>query len=169
MNDAIAVFTDVPAEQIIAAQGSGDWILNPERANQFTYLVCCRKSRWNNKGEGIPNSTAFLVGRIKGLVQGAQNERRQWRYFIEISEFVHIRKEGAWREWRNPVRYTSLSDLRISLSGLKFQAVDKAPQPKTAPRSAPPVNPPLTIAQAKKALAETLGVRPEDIEITIRA
>ena len=68
------------------------------------------------------------------------------------------------------MRYTSLNELGISLDGIEFQ-----PMPETVIASTPQAMHPggssapmLTIAEAKKALATTFGVKPENVEITIR-
>ncbi len=68
------------------------------------------------------------------------------------------------------MRYTSLSELRIDPAKAKFKSVPQGPaSPARAGRFAAdaPVGM-LTIAEAKKALAATFGVKPEAVEITIR-
>lgn len=172
MSDSIVVFTEVARDTILVTGGSGDWVLNPQRASQAKYLVCCRKSRWDNMDDPTPNGAAFLVGRIKRLRPGIKREagakkRDQQRYFIEISEYAAISKEGVWEEWRNPVRYDSLDKLGISARSLKFSPL---PTSRKSSRSADLSHPPraLTIAEAKKALAASFGVSPDDVEIHIR-
>lgn len=169
MADSIVVFTEVTSQDIIANRGSGEWILNPDRGSQCKYLVCCRKTRWNNMEDGAPNGAAFLIGVIKKLVPGAKNRRGQQRYFIEISQYARISKENTWKDWRNPVRYEALKNLGIDARSLKLEPVSvtsgKAAPGKQGPSAAPRR---LTIAEAKDALAATFGVRPEDVEIHIR-
>ena len=71
-----------------------------------------------------------------------------------------------WNGQRNPVAYGSLTDLGIDPNELHFELMPEAP-PATAPSPlAAPA--PLTIAQAKEALAATYGVQPQSVEITIR-
>ncbi len=170
MANSIVVFTEATSQDIIANRGSGEWILNPDRASQCKYLVVCRKTRWNNREDAAPNGAAFLVGVIKRLVPGAENQRGQRRYFIEISEFARISKDGVWKDWRNPVRYEALKNLGIDARALKLEPVpgtsDKAAVGKQPPAAAATQG--LTIAEAKKALAATFGVRPDDVEIHIR-
>ena len=169
MADSIVVFTEATSQDIIANRGSGEWVLNPDRASQCKYLVVCRKTRWNNMEDNAPNRAAFLVGVIKRLVPGAKNPRGQQRYFIEINEFARISKDAVWKDWRNPVRYEALKNLGIDARSLKLEPVlgasDKAARSKQVPGAAPRR---LTIAEAKEALAATFGVRPEDVEINIR-
>jgi len=93
---------------------------------------------------------------------------------IVISEFARIDIPALWANWRNPVKYLSFSELGINLRSLKFKAVPasevtEAPTQKSSP--AAPTSAPaqmLTIAEAKKALALTFGVKPDAIEITVR-
>jgi hypothetical protein len=61
-----------------------------------------------------------------------------------------------------------LEELGINLDGVEFQPMPTDTEPTaTEPRQgATPTM--LTIAEAKKALAETFGVKPEAVEITIR-
>lgn len=164
---ALVVFTEVTAEEIIGQGGSGDWVLNPEKASNQKYIVCCRKSRWHNKADGVPNGAAFLVGVIENLIpRDALNKRGKHRYFVKISKFATVQVENVWDSWRNPVIYKSLEELGIDPGSLKFKpaaAASEAVSSATAPAPAR-----LTIAEAKKALAVTFGVDPDDIEVTVR-
>lgn len=161
---AIAVFTVDTVEEILGQRGSGGWVVNPAKAGRCKYLVCCRKENWKNRKTGAVNRAAFLVGLVVGLQKRAEseNERGQSRFLIEISDFALLNKPGVWDvRSRNPVAYLTLDELGIDLRGLKFKPL-------------PPVSPPqahggkMSIAEAKKALAASFGVTPEDIEIIIR-
>lgn len=158
---AVVVFTSETKQAILDQAGSRGWVLSPKSAKPCVYLVCCRNQDWANKAEGIPPRTAFLVGRITSLtaLEDSANKRGQERFKIGISEFAEIMLADVWRkELRNPVAYASLKELGIQHRKLKFQPV---PDPPLAGGG-------LTIADAKKALATTFGVQPEDIEITIK-
>jgi hypothetical protein len=63
------------------------------------------------------------------------------------------------------VSYKTLKELGIDLRGLKFKPM---PTPAPSARWGQTSNAPITIADAKRALAATFGVSPDDIEITIR-
>lgn len=163
---AVVVFTSETREEILARAGSRGWVLNPKNVERCPYLVCCRRQDWDNKAEGIPARSAFLVGRISTLapLEASENSRGQARFHIGISEFADVAVEDAWRkELRNPVAYVGLKQLGIPLKRLKFQ-----PVPDAGPTGSDEVRGGLTIAAAKKALAATFGVRPEDVEITIK-
>lgn len=163
-NDAaVVVFTSETKQTILDQAGSRGWVLSPKSVKPCAYLVCCRRHDWNNKAEGIPSRTAFLVGRIASLTPlgDSANMRGQERFRIGISEFAEVMVADVWRkELRNPVAYASLKELGIQHRKLKFQPIPDPPPPDAREG--------LTIADAKKALAATFGVRPEDIEITIK-
>ena len=165
---AIAVFTGKPTEDILNDGGSGAWVLNPANAKRRKYLVCCRKGSTLHQGEA--SGAVFLVGRIADLVPvGTATGRDPPRYFISISHYALTDLPDVWRNWRNPVRYTSLTDLGVELDTLEFVLVAgtgkidwKSTLPPKAVRR-------LTIAEAKEGLAAMFGVDPEQVEITIKA
>lgn len=164
--DIIVVFTDFSREEILAQGGSGDWVLNPQRASVCDYLVCCRKPHLRTRLENIPEHAAFLVGRIKDVRKrdAQKNNRGQSRYFIELDEYAEILKPNVWsRDKRNPVLYSTLKGLDIDCAGLRFKPMPDFPKKgaEKAPRK-------LTINEAKRALAASYGVKPNQIEIIIK-
>ena len=173
LSDSIVVFTGATIPDILAEKGSGNWVLNARRAAGCKYLVCCRRQNWNNMENQEPNGAAFLIGIIKKLVPklmpGTENRPEQQRYFIEISRYAQVRKEGVWKEWRNPVRYNRLEELGVDVKSLKFESVeDGTAKARETGKSAGSMPRALTIAEAKAGLAVTLGINPDDIEIHIR-
>ncbi|MEY9107462.1 hypothetical protein ABH999_003658 [Bradyrhizobium yuanmingense] len=165
-DSAVVVFTSETRQEILARAGSRGWVLNPKNVERCPYLVCCRRQDWDNKAEGIPARTAFLVGRISSLtpLEASENARGQARFHIGISEFADIAVAEVWRkELRNPVAYVGLKQLGIQLKRLTFQSL-----PAARPAGSVMGGGGLTIAEAKQALAATFGVRPEDVEITIK-
>jgi hypothetical protein len=164
---AIVVLTSETVEHILRHGGTGDWVLSAKKASTCKYVVCCRKVAWNNKKEGIEHRAAFLIGLIAGLRKkpDSENDRNQPRYLIELSEYDTFVHAEAWKEGRNPVSYKTLKALGIDLRGLKFKPM---PVPTASAKVAGSSDAPMTIAAAKKALAASLGVSPDDIEITIR-
>jgi len=175
--NAIVVFTARSPDRIIQEGGSQAWVLNPARAKNCDFLVCTQNR--HNPDHEFSDATeehgaAFLIAKISGII--ASPEGRDDRWLIEISEFARINKPDVWNHWRNPVRYTSLSELGIDLAGVKFEPMPNAKERPIKREPAPPreavaaAGPPatLTIAEAKKALAATFGVKPDAVEITIR-
>ena len=170
--NAIVVFTARSPERIVREGGSQSWVLNAARAKQCNWLVCtqnCHNPDHEFSDATEPHGTAFLLGKVSGVRQSEEDESDD-RWLITISEFARISVPNVWDHGRNPVRYASLEELGISLDGLEFQ-----PVPQTGSASSPAAMklaesgvPLLTIAEAKKALAATYGVKPEAIEIIIR-
>ncbi|MCP1970816.1 hypothetical protein [Bradyrhizobium elkanii] len=159
---AIVVFTSESKQEILRKSGTGDWVFNPNSVDRCRYVVCCRKADWKNRADGIAHRAAFLVGRIAGLTRfdESRNARGQARFLIGISDYAEVNRLEAWREnVRNPVAYGALKALGLEPRKLAFKPM---PSPSTA------VERPLTIAEAKRALAATFGVTPEDVEIIIR-
>jgi hypothetical protein len=164
---AVLVFTSETVETILSHGGTGDWVLSPKKAGTCKYAVCCRKPAWNNKKEGIAHGAAFLIGLIAGLHKqpDSENDRGQPRFLIELAEYATFERADVWKEGRNPVSYKTLKELSIDLRGLKFKPM---PIPAPSAKSGSSGAAPMTIADAKKALAATFGVSPDDVEITIR-
>jgi hypothetical protein len=178
--DTIEVFTDESFEHIIAQGGSGEWLLDPVRAKECTWLVCTqnrKRSYHESAAPTAPHKAGFLLGKISGLgsVTGKSTGNR---WMIKISEYAALddRYPNLWDGGRNPRRYTSLTALGIRRDGLEFQPIQRpsvpplGDEPPGRPEPGPSASSPamLTIPAAKKALAATFGVKPEDIEITIR-
>ncbi|WP_137896754.1 hypothetical protein [Ramlibacter sp. 2FC] len=170
--DTIVVFTARSAERIVREGGSQSWVLNAARAKNCTWLVCTQ-NRHNADHEFSdatePHGTAFLLGKISGI-RKSREEGDEDRWQIAISEFARINVPDAWDHGRNPVRYTLLKDLRIDPAKARWQpmpTVESAPAPAPGTSAVAPARI-LTIAEAKKALAATFGVKPDAIEITIR-
>jgi hypothetical protein len=170
--NAIVVFTARSPKRIIREKGSQAWVLNPARAKLCTWLVCTQ-NRHNPDHEFSdatePHGSAFLLCRVSGVCKSEEDSTGR-RWLIVISEFAQIEYPDAWDHRRNPVRYTSLEQLGISLDGVKFQPVPSSNEAAALPEPRPAGSHPgmLTISEAKKALALTFGVKPEAVEITIR-
>jgi hypothetical protein len=165
--DAIVVLTSETVQYILNHEGTGNWVLSPKKAGICKYVICCRKVAWNNKKEGIAHRAAFLIGLIAGLRKqpDSENDRNQPRFLIELSEYATFERAEVWKEGRNPVSYKTLKALGVDLRGLKFKPM---PVPAASAKSGGTGSAPMTIADAKKALAASFGVSPEDVEITIR-
>jgi hypothetical protein len=169
--DTIVVFTARSPERIKREGGSQAWVLNPVHARNAKWLVATQNL--HNKDHEFsdatePHGSAFLIGRISGLKRSADEPGDRW--LIEIDEYARINIPNAWK-WRNPVKYTTVADLGIDPKRLTFQKVHKrTEEPATLQTESAMQWPPatLTIAEAKKALAATFGVKPEAVEISIR-
>jgi hypothetical protein len=170
-NDTIVVFTARSPDRIVKEGGSQAWVLNPSKAKLAKWLVCTQNRHHPDhefSDATEPHGAAFLVGKIFGITKSLEENNKD-RWLVEISEFARISKPDAWKG-RNPVHYTSLSELGIKVDDLKFEPIPSAKQMPTMLESKAAPWPPatLTIAEAKKALAATFGVKPEAVEISIR-
>lgn len=164
---AIVVFTKKSVDHILSVGGSDWWVLNDERAEKYPYIVCCRSGLDLTDGDP-PQGSAFLVGRISGVISGKDGKRKR----IQISEYATVAIPGAWKGWRNPVRYSDLAELGINPKGLKFLPVPEVVgggfEADDAPEEEGAHNGGLTIQQAKRGLAKTFAVAEDAIEIVIR-
>jgi hypothetical protein len=168
--DTIIVFTARSPERIIREGGSKAWVLNPARAKLCKWLVCTQNR--HNQDHEFSDATeshgcGFLLGKVSGVQRSGENSER---WLITISEFARINCPDLWDHWRNPVRYGSLEELGINLDEVTFEPMSTSRAVPTQPES--PIeghsSAPLTIAEAKRALAVTFGVSPDSIEIAIR-
>lgn len=166
MHSAVAVFSGKSKEHILRDGGTQSWRLVPANAAKNEFVVCCRSGvDWVEGAE--ERGTAFIVGRLDRILKSTEDPDR---YLIKFSEYADANVAHAWQGWRNPVRYTTLDELRINLSTLSFKPMP-APEAAGTRTNGPSVVAPvkgLTIAQAKVALSNHYGVAPEAVEITIR-
>ena len=174
MTSAIAIFCGKSKEHILQDGGTQSWRLLPRNAAQHEYVVCCRSGvDWVEGPE--KRGSAFLIGRISGVVPATDNDTHD-RYLVKMSAYAELDLPDVWQGWRNPVKYTTLEELGVHLDGLDFK-----PMPPTEPVSKGAVESlagssgqgaqkhgSLTIAQAKKALAVTYEVPVDAITITIQ-
>jgi hypothetical protein len=118
---AIVVLTAKPLEEIVRERASRDWRLDPERARQAEYLVCTQNQ--HNQGfraPTAPHGSAFLIGRIAGVVPSWE---RPERWAITISEYLALNPPiaGIWGKSGNlryPIWYSTLEELGIDLDRL---------------------------------------------------
>ena len=161
--DTIVVFTARSPDRIIREGGSQAWVLNPVRAKQAKWLVCTQNRHHPDhefSDATEPHGTAFLVGKISGIVPSPENPDR---WMIEISEFARISMPSIW-QGRNPVKYARLLEIVFTdIRNLKFEPMAQREAAKLVEYRAEPASSPhvLTIAEAKKALALTFGVKPD--------
>ena len=166
---AIAVFTANSRDEILEIGGSASWVLSENKARRHQYLVCIRNARNVAFPDHEPHGTAFLVGRISGFRAHGFDKKGMARWVIELREYAVVDLPEAWRDWRNPVKYTTLEELGIDPKKLKFKPMptptrDLPPSLPTAPAKSGA----LTIAEALAGLALQFGVPPEAIEILIK-
>jgi hypothetical protein len=160
------VFTAKSIERILKEGGTSSWRLDRNHARQCEFAVCTRNAHadWVEGPEA--HHAAFLVGKVSDVVPASE----AGRYLIQFSEYALVTVPDAWKGDRNPIKYADIKDLGIDPAKLKWRPM---PEPSEIPELTPHAKPsatgsPLTMAEAKKGLALTFGVKPEAIEITIR-
>ncbi|TJW89844.1 MAG: hypothetical protein E5V92_02755 [Mesorhizobium sp.] len=164
---AIAIFTGKSTAMVLEDGGSRSWVLDQKKARGCEYAVLYfnEQSKYPTKGF-TGHREAFLVGRISNVVPS------RWvggRYLIQFDAYAELSGDGVWPGWRNPVRYTTLEDLGIDETQLKFMPMPEVKHGPEAPTDVEADQSPLTIQAAKVRLASHCGVKPEQIEIVIRA
>jgi hypothetical protein len=168
IDEAVAVLTYKSVETCLDVGGTQSWALDRAHAMQCRYAVLCRNGRHPDVEDTKPHRVAFMVGKIGDVVPSTDHNGR---WLITFSEYAEIDVPNVWKGGRNPVSYTTLEALGISLDGVKFKPMPERDKERPQPsREASATSPPsmLTIAEAKKALAATFGVKPDAVEITIR-
>jgi hypothetical protein len=167
--DTVVVFTRQGVETILRDGGTGRWKLRPNRVLQHRRFAVCTRNAKHPKVEGPEaHRSAFLVGKIKDVVQSSAKPGRYW---IKFSEYALVNVPDVWKKiHRNPVKYTMIEELGIDPSTLEWKPMPAAKEPPEPEPKSDVVHPAggLTITEAKKALARTFGVAPEAIEITVR-
>lgn len=177
-DECVAVFTARSYHRILREGGCQAWALDANRARKCGYLVCVQNQHnpdrdFSDASEA--HGAVFMVGKISDVIP-APEDPGGGRWQICVSEYSTHTVMNAWKGWRNPVRYTTLEEMGISLDGLVFHSVADA-QHDLGSSEAPAVAVrkqddgsviPLSIANAKAALAAYYGVGPEAIEIVIR-
>ena len=166
MNEAVVVFTGKSIDTLLHEGGTSSWRLDRNHARQCAFAVCTRNSKiaWVEGQE--QHGSAFLVGKVCGVVPTPEDERS--RYLIQFSEYALVDLPETWKGDRNPVKYGTLEQLGIDPSKLDWKPMppSKAKPRRDATQEGDVRS--LSMDLAKKGLALTFGVRPEAIEITIR-
>lgn len=161
----VCVLTARGIERILADGGSQSWVLDAKRARRCQYVVCVQNRGFvDDWGQvSAPHHTAFVVGKLKDVVRSKEKDCEN-RWCLVFSEYAEIDVPDAWPSNRNPVLYTDLEQFGIKLDELEFHPM---PEQEPVPEVKRQVGP-LTMAEAKAGLAQTFGVQPSDIEITVR-
>lgn len=172
--DTLMVFTGKGLNTMIKEGGCGYWVVDHDRARRRGYLVAVRNHHAPWSEYDVPHGVAWLVATIRDVVPAPE----AGRWLIRLGQYAVIDRPRPW-SGRNPVAYSRLEDLGVDPGSLEWkdfpaqpgeQASSAPPQPNAAPQSAGGVAArPLTFDQAKQGLAAAMGIRPEQIEITIRA
>lgn len=178
MNDsAVVVFTARGLDRLLSDGGSSSWVLNESRASRCKYVVCVQNrdpadSRNNDWGTVIaPHKSAFFVGKISDVVLSPEwDGKHPKRWLIRVNEYANTEYQHMWNGARNPVAYSSLSELGIDEDKLIFNKMPSVEikSPKFVPDADPYIDG-ISIQQAKILLSKKYEVSTDSIEIVIRA
>jgi hypothetical protein len=161
LHDTVMVYTGNSIRSMVAQGGCGHWKADAKRVRRMKYLAaCCMDEPGSEPGAG--HGDLFMVATIDS-VEASKDER----WLITLKQFARItNRPASWPEgYQNPVTYTSLHVLDIDPEELRWI---EWPKPQDLEPDGIDVRP-LTFEQAKVGLAMAMGVRPEQVEITIRA
>jgi hypothetical protein len=119
----MAIFTAKSVDSIPKTHGTQSWVLDRLHAKRCRYAVLCRNAHtdWGDGKER--HGTAFRVDRIEDVVRSTDTPGR---WLVTCDEYALIDQPGAWKGWRNPIRYTAPEELGIDLSELSFKPVPKS-------------------------------------------
>lgn len=190
--ESVVVYTGKDLRRMREEGGCGHWTASPIRVEAARYLVCVRNRREQWAAMDHEHGVAFLIAKISGT----KPSMHAARITIEFGSYALLDIPDAWqllaKGQRFPVAYMETADL---LHRLKLNPDALAWKPFTAklgplqlqlaetpaPESAAP-DPGRgnegsagsggsfahAVAQAKRRLADSLGIAAEKIEITIR-
>ena len=160
--NVLQVLTFKSVDTVLSTGGTQSWTLDRNRAKGCKYAVCCRNAHSPDTDGNEAHGSAFMVGKVSDVVPSTETEDR---WLVLFSEYALVNVGDQW-EGRNPVRFYTAEHYE---GYIDFDTLDWKPMPEpSAEPDAAPTKKGMTIAEAKAALAETFGVEPSAIEITIR-
>lgn len=140
------------------ARGQLDGLyINKKNAFECDYVALCDE----NEDESPGFKEVFVVAKIREIKQDTNSPNRKT---IVLGDFAYLNHLVELEDFRNPIKYTSLSDLGINKEELNWCPLEEQEvvEPKKPVRA-------LTIPEVKLMLAESYNLNPEDILITIKA
>jgi hypothetical protein len=182
--ESVIVYTGKDLRRMREEGGCGHWTASPIRVEAAQYLVCVRNRREQWAAMDHEHGVAFLIAKITRTKPSAHAAR----ITIEFANYAMLDIPGAWqllaKGQRFPVAYMETAELfrRLQLDPEKLewqqllpgpaaQQVQETPATCAVPAAAPEApgaGLSGAIAEAKRRLAESLGIASEKIEITIR-
>jgi hypothetical protein len=166
--DTVMMFCGKSLKTFQQAGGCGDWKLDKDRAIRKRYVVAVRNHHAEWSEFDVPHGVAWFVGTVEDVVEAPGG-----RWLVKVGQYARINVRRDWGS-RNPVAYIRLEELGVDpdkLDWKDFLDGDKQVDVGASTPVAPALGgiQPLTFDQAKQGLAAAMGIRPEQIEITIRA
>lgn len=182
--ESVIVYTGKDLRRMREEGGCGHWTASAIRVEAAQYLVCVRNRREQWAATDFEHGVAFLIAKISGTKPSPHAAR----ITIEFSTYAMLDIADAWQRiakgQRFPVAYLETSELfrRLALdpNELVWQQLISNPEAQHVAEPAASYVIPAdaaqgkgtnlsnAIAEAKRKLAESLGIAAEKIEITIR-
>lgn len=159
---AVMVFSGKGLGTIFAERGTGQWKLDKANVTACPFVIVTRNLHAEWSEPGVAHGSAWLVGRISGLLPADDN-----RWTITFSEYALIDRPHAWPGTRFPLTYTTLKAQGIKLSELTWMPFP-APS-KEASAGGKGADLPALLARVRSEVADRLGLQSTQIEISIRA
>ena len=158
----VSVLTFKGRARLIEEGGSQAWRADRRKLNHCEFIVCARHANSPFPAEGDePHKSAFLVGRISGIVDAdtdgeAHDRNLPNRNKILFSEYAVIDGPVLALTGQNPVQYwPDLAALGIDAATLEWQRVEAKVEKSP-------------IERAKEMVAAAHGVTADRVDITIR-
>lgn len=182
--ESVIVYTGKDLRRMREEGGCGHWTASPIRVEAAQYLVCVRNRREQWAAMDFEHGAAFLIAQIKGTKPSPHAAR----ITIEFENYAMLHVPGAWQLLANgqrfPVAYLETSELmrRLQLNPDELAWTSLLGNPGRSQPAQSAASSAIaadasegkgasftdTIAEAKRVLAESLGIGAEKIEITIR-
>jgi hypothetical protein len=192
--ESVIVYTGKDLRQMREDDGCGHWTASAIRVEAAQYLICVRNQREKWAAKDFEHGTAFLIAKITS----AKPSVHAARIIVSFDSFAMLDIRDAWallaKGQRFPVAYLETNELlqRLQLDPdkLTWQSFEgKHEQPHKLTPAAPhlhltePGVPEAgqaevgvqlqegfaeTLYQAKRVLADSLGISVQRIDITIR-
>lgn len=184
--ESVIVYTGKDLRRMREEGGCGHWTASPIRVEAAQYLVCVRNRREQWAAMDFEHGVAFLIAQIKGTKPSPHAAR----ITIEFSTYAMVDVPGAWelltRSQRFPVAYLETSEVfrRIGVdpqelawkqlggpaAPLQLHLAEATTAYASPAETADSKGASFTdaVADAKRKLAESLGIAADKIEITIR-
>lgn len=168
-HEILTLFTYHGKSEILKKGFIGNWRLNKDRARRCTYAVCVQlHGDWGSPEH--KRNRPFLIVKISDIsVYPNPDPEESTRYRIHFEEYAELHINEKVTGNANPVSYCSAEDLGINdINAIEFTKVtNNILSEPDSPISNPPQNDTLTIPEAKRRLALTLGVSEDNITISI--
>jgi hypothetical protein len=182
MNDSTVVtFTGRGIERLLKEGGTKSWVLDAKRVRKTKYVVCVQnRDQVDNHGDdwgkaSAQHKEAFFVGKIADVILVEAKKDVPKRWLIKVNEYAEINIPNMWTGNRNPVSYTSLTELGIKEEDLIFKLMPEVTEPivnQILPNGKEVTevdySEGLTIKEAKTLLSIKYDTSEDNIEIVIK-